>query len=183
MSDQRPMPPATPSTSTLSNEVLTNLVTTLQQQTATLVAMHEQSTKRLPKAVDEILVRTPFDPEGSLGGDRVNKLKWEHLFMNGSRVDVALLFDSEIDLLNKLKKSGQYNKKKWGVQVRKHDRTIDISYNNKTVEQRMDLSREVREGLNVRTGLEGMLQHILMEQESRDARRRKGLDEFDEDNE
>lgn len=179
MSEQKGQTP--PPTTPQVNDLLANLVQTLQHQTMTLTAMHEQTTKRQPKAIDEIVVKTPYDPEGSLGGVRANRLKWEHFFMNGSRVAEEILFDEEIDLLNKLTKSGNYNKGKWGVRVRKHDRTVDISYPNKSVEQRMDLSRESREGLNVKTGLAGMLKHILMEQESRDDRRRRGLDEFDDE--
>lgn len=167
-------------TTTLPTPQVTEVLSAMLMQLQNMNAAVE---KRQVKGIDEVMVITPFDPTGSVGGERAHKLRWEHVYQNGGRLDPALLHDEEIDLLNQLKKSGRYNKGKWGVSVRKHDRTIDISYYNKSVEQRMDLSREAREGAGAGagTGFAGMLRNILMEQESRDERRKKGLDEFDDE--
>ncbi len=139
----------------------------------TLRGISEDSKRDRKKNVNEVLVKTPWDPEGSLGGIRKLQLKWEHVYMNGSRITPELLHDEEIELLNQLKKSGRYNKGKWGVSVRKHDRTVDISYYNKSVEQRLELTRDAG-------NLAGMIRKILIEQEARDNARKRGED-YDED--
>lgn len=141
------------------------------------IADASQSGKR--KMVDEVLIKTPQDPQGSLGGVREKTCRWEHVYQNGSEVNAEVLYDEEIDLLNKFTRSGVYNHKKWGVRVDKHAKTIDISYPNKTVGDRLDLSRTAIGKHN--TGFANMLQIILMEQESRDQKRRRG--EIDEDDE
>ena len=175
MSEQgKPVVPSSLGSGPAVTEVLAAMLGQLQ-------AMNAETQKRQVKSIDEVMVITPFDPKGHIGGVRETPLKWEHVYQNGGRIDPALLTDEEIELLNTLKKSGKYNKGKWGVSVRKHDRTVDISYHNKSVEQRMDLSREARENVQAKTGFAGMLKNILLEQESRDERRRKGLDEYGED--
>lgn len=146
----------------------------------TLKDISDETKKRQKLTVNEIFVKTPFDPKGSLGGQRAVRLKWEHVYQNGQRCNPALLTDEEIDLLNTFKKSGRYNKGKWGARVRKHTKELDISYPNSTVAHRLELTRDAMSA-TTGTAFAGMLQKILIEQEAREQARRRGEDLDDED--
>lgn len=131
------------------------------------IAESTQRGKQVP--VHQAKFRTPWNPTG----EPVKvKLKYPAVFMNGARLNPRMLTAEEIELLNQVR-PGLYNKKKWAVTVRR-DKSIDIGYSNKTVQQRLELAREA-------PSLADMCRRILTEAEARDQRRKAGQVDDDED--
>lgn len=132
------------------------------------LAEAQQSTfKKIP--VHLAKARTPWNPSGER---RTVKLKPTAVYQNGARLNPVMLSDEEITLLNQVK-PGRYNKNKWEV-VRRRDKSIDIRFANKSIEQRMEMKGEA-------VTLTGMLQKILIEQEAQAQRRKRGEIEEDDD--
>jgi len=117
----------------------------------------------------EAKFQTPWNPTGEA---RKAFLKFPHLYQNGARCEPELMTDEEIQLANQLK-PGKFLGGKWEVQ-RKRDKSLNILYPNGTIAQRFDMAREAG-------SLANMLKKILVEQEARVERKKRGV--FDEEDE
>ncbi len=60
-------------------------------------------------------------------------------WINGHREEQAVLHDDEIDLFNRISRSGRFLNRLWEVQVSSD--AVEIRYNNKTSDQRNELAR------------------------------------------
>lgn len=144
----------------IETETLKDLVKSVKS-----LAEAQESTRQ--KTVLEITENSPFNNPGN---PRTAKLKGK-FFQNGTQINPAFLTQQETVLLNQLK-TGSYNHKKWQV-TRRRDKSIDLRYPNKTIEQRM-------ENKGLARNLEEMLKLIITEQEAQAKRRSAGEIEDDD---
>lgn len=100
--------------------------------------------------------RTPFHPNKKAA----KKLR-RPVYQNGSRLHANRLFDREIDLLNKIVRSGRYINRLIEIQVRQDgpDEVVDIRYKNRTIDDRMEHKGAYRD-------LTDMLTQIVNEQDA-----------------
>lgn len=85
---------------------------------------------------------------------------------NGYNVPVITLKSEEIDLLNKLHRSGRYIDRKIEVIIRNQgrevaDQSVELRYSNRTPEQKIEFAKLSKD-------LTDLLQKILLEQEAAD---------------
>jgi hypothetical protein len=119
----------------------------------------------------QVKVVTPWDPTG-VRKQPAKRLKAPAVFQNGARLNPIMLSNEEMDLINQLK-PGRYAKRRIEV-VRRRDKSIDIRYPNRTIEQRLELKGVAR-------NLTELLKVILIEQEAAEKRRKAGeIDDEDE---
>lgn len=168
MADNKPTQAAPQDLEGLSNaelkqmlQALIGTVGAMQKSVASVQELAQavregQPTKKTPWSRHN--PRTPF-AEGKKKTER-SKLK-RTFFQNGYRVPAKLLFDREIDLINQLK-PGRYVNNMVNVKIIESHNSdpdqVQLHYPNKTVDQRLALSQEVR-------GLYGMLQRCIAEAE------------------
>lgn len=124
---------------------------------------------RRRKGMHEIVHDTPW-----WDGKAPRSTLTRQFFQNGNPVNDTVLSNEEIDLINQLK-PGLYAKKKFRV-TDMPGGAIGLWYDNKTLHQRFTIARIAGDS----QGLTGILQTILLEEEAQKARRKKGLDPYDE---
>lgn len=100
--------------------------------------------------------KSPFQPNKKLSKRLVRAS-----YQNGTRLNPAQLYNSEIELLNRISRSGRYINRLIEVIVRQDgaDETVEIRYKNKTIDERM----EHRGAYN---SLRDMLEKIVAEQDA-----------------
>jgi hypothetical protein len=130
-------------------------------------ARDRKASKQVP--LGKAKVKTPWNPSGEL---RKVKLKHKKFYQNGAEVNTDLMTDDEIALVNQLK-PGRYNKRKWEV-VKRKDKSLDVRYPNKTLQQRWQLKAEA-------SNFSAIIQKILLEQEEQAARKKRGEADPDDD--
>lgn len=102
------------------------------------------------------------------------RLKCGKFFFNGVLLMPHEISDDERTLINQVK-PGRYNHRKWEV-IKRGDDTLDIRVPSKTVDQRMTFKSETKG-----EGFVGMLKAIVLESETKVAKRKAGNFEDDED--
>ena len=108
--------------------------------------------KQVP--ISRYLAKTPWNPTGS---KQRPKLRATFL-QNGYEIREAFVTDEQIHLLNQIKPGRYINRKVEVVERNEHgNHSIELRYNNKSIEDRMELKTEAR-------NLTEMLQRIVNEQ-------------------
>lgn len=95
-------------------------------------------------------------------------------FQNGFRLEEVQLSNAEIDLLNRISRTGRYIDRKVEVIVREDgaDEVVEIRYNNKTRDQMFELRNHFRDFADLLTQIVMKQDEENEEQEQREGRKR-----------
>lgn len=101
--------------------------------------------------------KTPFQPDKN----KTKRLK-RACYQNGTRLNAGQLFNTEIELLNKICRSGRYINRLVEVLVNQDgaEEVVEIRYKNRSIDDRMDLKSAFR-------SLEELLTKVVAEQEEK----------------
>lgn len=99
--------------------------------------------------------KTPFHPN-----KKTAKKLTRTVYQNGARIQASRLFDREIELLNRITRSGRYLNRLIEVIVRQDgaDEVVELRYKNRTIDDRMEHKLAYRD-------LTDMLTKIVAEQD------------------
>lgn len=152
---QVPAPPTPEALAAMQTAALIDLA-----QAVKGIVSQQQATRQVP--YHEIKPVTPFNPEGKR--DR-KKLKYTFL-QHGKLVTPINLREEEIELINQLK-PGRYWNRKIEVQISRDGTTLNLTWTNAKIEQRMEFNAAFPDLLAV-------LRHCIKERAEKEAKRKAG---------
>lgn len=107
----------------------------------------------------------PFQPKNK---KLVAKLK-RAAFQNGAKINPRFLFNAEIDLFNRITRSGRYINRLMEVIVRPDggDEVVELRYNNKSFDQRYSLKGDAKDMTAILTAIVEEQDAIIAAEEAR----------------
>ncbi len=157
MADQKPETVSVPVPANMSAEQFMQFMSAFAGQITSGIAAGINEARPQKVTPGRYDPKTPFQPDKS----KTRRLK-RATYQNGTRLNPIQMFNSEIDLANKIVRSGRYINRLVEVIVHQDgsEEVVEIRYKNRSVDDRMELKSAFR-------SLEELLSKIVTEQDEK----------------